>query len=197
MTGLEKILKSISDEAEESAEKIISRANEDAEQIILQGKRQAEEQAAEIIKKSEKEADVIIERAMSAVALEKKRKVLRAKQEHIRSLIEEAKNSIIKLPENDYFTVILKMIEKFATSESGEIIFSPFDRERLSNDFHDKLNRVMNFKGGTLKISNEVRNISGGFILVYGGIEENCSFDALFESANDRLCDCVNELLFS
>ena len=39
--------------------------------------------------------------------------------------------------------------------------------------------------------------INGGFVLTYGGIEENCSIDALFDAAHEVLQDKVQEILFS
>ena len=36
--------------------------------------------------------------------------------------------------------------------------------------------------GGSLKISKEGRNIENGFILAYGGIEENCTLRAMFDA---------------
>ena len=51
--------------------------------------------------------------------------------------------------------------------------------------------------GGALVLSEETRDINGGFILIYGGIEENCSFQAMFNSRKDELSDKVHEVLFS
>ena len=39
--------------------------------------------------------------------------------------------------------------------------------------------------------------MDGGFILCYGGIEENCSFDAIFDSAREHLQDAVQRILFA
>lgn len=197
MTGLEKILKSISDESENLASEIIEDANKKAQEILEQGKKEVDDRAAELIKKAESESKIIIEKAMNAAKIEKKKRILEAKQSHIRDLIEEARTSILRLPDEDYFTVILKMVEKFANSSSGEIIFSARDKKRLTEDFLGKLNRIVKFKGGTLEISKETRDFDGGFILVYGGIEENCSLNALFENAYNDLCDSVNKLLFT
>ena len=47
-------------------------------------------------------------------------------------------------------------------------------------------------KGGSLTVSGETRRMEGGFVLVYGGVEENCSFRALFDSRKDELQDKVN-----
>ena len=52
-------------------------------------------------------------------------------------------------------------------------------------------------KGGSLKVSRETRDIPNGFVLVYGGVEENCTLKAMFEAKRDELADKVNHLIFS
>ena len=39
--------------------------------------------------------------------------------------------------------------------------------------------------------------MEGGFVLVYGGVEQNCSFAALFDAARDSLQDKLHALLFA
>ena len=45
-------------------------------------------------------------------------------------------------------------------------------------------------------MSDEIRSIDGGFVLVYGGIEENCTFKAMLEASREELHDMVNGKLF-
>ena len=47
-----------------------------------------------------------------------------------------------------------------------------------------------------LTISKESKEIDGGFLLLYGDVEENCSFDAMFMAAKETLQDEVRDLLF-
>ena len=42
-------------------------------------------------------------------------------------------------------------------------------------------------------ISEEARKIDGGFILVYGGIEENCTIKAVFDDEKRRTGRCSEE----
>ena len=53
-------------------------------------------------------------------------------------------------------------------------------------------------KGGKLTLLKEGNDtIRGGFVLLYGGIEENCTFKAMFDSKKGELSDKVHVLLFS
>ena len=41
------------------------------------------------------------------------------------------------------------------------------------------------------------RRIIDSFVLIYGGIEENCTFPALFDAKREQLQDLVHRLLFA
>ena len=74
--------------------------------------------------------------------------------------------------------------------------FSEKDLGRMPEGFRAEIARAAKEKGGSLTVSGETRRMEGGFVLVYGGVEENCSFRALFDSRKDELQDKVNRLLF-
>ena len=38
--------------------------------------------------------------------------------------------------------------------------------------------------------------IDGGFVLIYGGMEENCSFSALFDANREDFLDAAKAVLF-
>ena len=53
-------------------------------------------------------------------------------------------------------------------------------------------------KGGSLELTETVPDgMDGGFILTYGGIEENCTIKALFDARREELSDKVNRQLFT
>ena len=86
------------------------------------------------------------------------------------------------------------MVEKFSLPQPGEIYFSAADLARLPADFDSRLEKAAK---GALQRSSETRPIDGGFVLTYGGVEENCSIEALFYAAREELQDKVHALLFS
>ena len=51
-------------------------------------------------------------------------------------------------------------------------------------------------KDADLKISETPANIKNGFVLSYGDVEENCSFDALIEASKETLQDKIGQMLF-
>ena len=47
-----------------------------------------------------------------------------------------------------------------------------------------------------LTVTEDPAPIEAGFILKYGGIEQNCSFDAVFAGESENLSDKAGRLLF-
>lgn len=197
MTGLDKIIQDIASEADAAVSALLAQAKDEAEEIRRQAAQDAAEKCAAVRGRAEREAAAMKERASSAADLQRRREALSAKQQVIAEIIEKAKQSLYALPDGEYFGVILKMAVKYAPSRDGEILFSPADLKRLPKDFGKTLNDALKEKGASLAVSESTRDIDGGFVLSYGGIEENCSFSALFDAHHDELQDKVHELVFS
>lgn len=64
----------------------------------------------------------------------------------------------------------------------------------LLNDIKDFAEKSFFTRG--LEIGAGRDNIDNGFILAYGGIEENCTIRAMFDAKRDELSDIVHRLLF-
>ena len=196
MTGLEKITSEIKADADKSLAAIIDKANAEAKSILAG----AEKEAAEAIEKVNHDVSVRLSAskstAESAAALKKRRLILEEKQKLIGEVIEEAKNLIYALPDNVYFEKILKLAEKNVNPAEGTIIFNAKDLSRLPADFETKLNVVAVAKGGKITVSKETRPIDGGFVLLYKGIDQNCSITSLFETHIESVQDKIQKLLF-
>jgi len=196
MTGLEKITSEIKADADKSVAAIIDKANAEASDILAG----AEKEAAEAVAKINHDVSVRLSAskstAESAAALRKRRLILEEKQKLIGEVIEEAKNLIYALPDNVYFEKILKLAEKNVNPAEGTIIFNAKDLSRLPADFETKLNAVAVAKGGKLTVSKETRPIDGGFVLLYEGIDQNCSITSLFETHIESVQDKIQKVLF-
>lgn len=197
MTGLDKILSCIDDEANKDAEMILAAGKFKASEVLVSAKKEAEKRAELIIKNAEDKAEFILQKAKSKGKLKEREQILDAKREIIGSVLNEAKENLRRMPVEEYFEAILKLCRKYAGAQSGEIIFCEEDLKKVPAGFKDRLAEVAQLAGGELKISAKTRDIAGGFILSYGDIEENCTFDALFECNFEILSDKVNEILFA
>jgi len=198
MTGLDKILKVIEDEAQAKADEIINEAKKTADDILAAAKQEGEQQAALITQRLSNEINSIISRAESAANLLERKAILEAKQQIINEIISKARASLSKLSDDEYMEIVLKLVKRYAHNTRGEIVFSAVDKKRLPADFADRIKAALSDKAGAeLVLSEKNADINGGFLLVYGDIEENCSFDALFEAVKDDLQDKVNSFLFN
>ena len=197
MSGLEKILKHIEDNANNNAKDLIDKANNESEKILNKAKIEADQKYIQIIEKGDEDSKSHISYCEASALLQEKKIILDAKQQLIKDLINQAKNYMVSLPKEEYFDILLKMLKKYCMAKSGQIIFSKYDKERLPDGFQDEINKIVyNNAGVSLAISEKVCAIDGGFILDYGDIEQNCSFEALFLDKKDLLQDEVYKLLF-
>ncbi|MGB8452634.1 MAG: V-type ATP synthase subunit E [Anaerocolumna sp.] len=197
MTGLEKILKHIEEDALAAADQSLTKAKSQAGEIMANARAEGEKKCTDIAEHSKLEVQSALSRAESAANLQEKKLILNAKQEIISEVINRAKESIIILPDKEYFDIIIKMVRKYALAQTGQIMFSSSDNKRLPEQFNEKLKASLAGKdGAVLTAAGDTVNIDGGFVLVYGDIEINCSFDALFAAAKETLQDKVCEVLF-
>lgn len=197
MTGLDKIINQILKEADDLAAAKIETAEKEAQETIAAAQKDAEKASEEISRRSEIEIRNYRERVTSADDLNRRRAILEAKQEMISEVIEKAYQRFCAQEKAEYFEVIKEMIRTFALAQEGDIYFSANDLDRMPQMFFAEIDRIAQEKGGKLKLSPESRAIDGGFILAYGGIEENCSLKALFDSRRDQFKDLVQTILFS
>ena len=197
MTGLEKITDQIQEEAKASAARRLEAAQKEADAVIAEAKDVC---AAMETETAEKIAAMKVNyegRIKSSAEQQRRTALLRAKQEIIAEVIEEARLTLKKKDAQSYFLTLEKILKTYALAENGEIYFSAEDLARMPADFEKKIKAAAKAKGGSLTLKKEPKAIADGFVLVYGGVEENCTLKALFDAKKDELQDKVNAILFS
>ena len=127
----------------------------------------------------------------------RKQAFLSSKQSMISACIAKAKDLILGQDDASYFAMIAKLLGEKLQAKDGILYLSGKDKSRLPEGFLQKITSEAAAKGGTLKVSDEAVDIDGGFVLAYGGIDENCSVSALFEEHAEELSDIVGKMLFS
>lgn len=194
MTGLESILSIIKQDADEAVAGIIAEARAQAGEITEKAEAQGAFKAGDVSKAGEAQVQDILDRANSSAQHEARKRLLAAKQEIIRDVIEEARLKLISLEAKEYFEVLLMLVEKFSRGEDGIMELSAADLKRLPADFESRVNQRAK---GKIQVSGRPAPVKNGFLLVYGGIDINCTFDALFEDSHEELQDKVSSILFA
>ncbi len=196
MAGIDNITNEILQEAKERAASVTGAATKKADNLLAQAKQQGEEFAAKTAEKAKADAAAYGERILSQMGLRKRQALLRAKQEIITGVIDAAYEKLHSLGDKEYFAMIMKLAVSNLQSGDGEILFSKKDLERLPKDFAEQIREKAKLAGGTLAVSAETAEIDDGFILRYGGIDENCTLKALFAEKRDVLSDKVAAVLW-
>ena len=174
-TGLDRIIEQILADAEAKAAEQVAAAEEEAKKTLADAAAEAEQKANVLLADSEKVGADIKARAASTAEFTRRRTVLAAKQNAIRDVIAAAQKELHDLPDDEYFSVLLKLAQ-------------------MPQDFSAQLKMAV--PGTNITVSNTPCNIPDGFLLVYGGIDVNCTFASLFEAAGDTLQDLAGGMLF-
>ena len=165
-------------------------------QILEEAKAEMLKSVESISQKSKIDVANYQDRVKSSLDLQKRNKILQAKQDLIHEILDKAYEKLEHMETGEYFEIILKLVEKYALAQDGMICFGKADLERMPEGFREKVKQAAAAKGGALSLSEEGRNIKNGFVLVYGGIEENCTLRAIFDAKKDEMADQIHRLLF-
>lgn len=190
MDGLEKIINEISAEAQAEAKKITDAAKAASKRVIDRAKEEARQVKLDAEEKAKLEYKRIISRANSAGEVISSRELLKTKQELISEIIDMAGDKIAELSDEEYFAFMTRLLAKYASGAKGELKLSARDKARVTQEFIEAAEKH------NLTVSDKTLDIDGGFVLLYGDIEENCSIEALISDERDKLHDTVNEFLF-
>ncbi len=193
MSGIDKIIQEIENNTAQSCDSVLAQARQKADAIIADAQKQADQIVADGKDRAATHVADIKKRGDSAAELEEKRVMLYTKQQIINTMLGEGLSSAKNLPKDEYFALIKSMVAKYSMEDDGVIFFGEKDNQRLPADFSGELNQAA--KGGIV-LSSESAPIDAGFILKYGGIEQNCSFDAIFAGEAENLSDKAGRLLF-
>lgn len=196
MTGLDSILDIIESQQKQTENNIILSAENRAKVIEADGDSEAEKAYSEYMKKALEKAENDYTNACNSVDAENRRKILQYRV----GLIETAEKKVLEklsgLPDAEYFEMILRLAGRKVHKGDGIIYFSKKDLARLPADFQKKLSDLAVKTGGTVSISVSPADIENGFILEYGLISENCTFNAILESEKDSIRDIIAGKLF-
>lgn len=198
MDGLNKILSRITDDSKLKVDEILAKAKAEANEITLNMKEKAKKECDEIIKKMEQERANILERAEGSKEHKQKQVKLVARREALDEVLSRAKEKMNTLSEKEYSELLIRAFDKYATKNNDAEVKLCFgkDKDKISKEVKDTLLKKATEKGIKMTLSDKEVNISNGFMLDYGDILENCSFDAMIDQNKEVLEDKINKILF-
>ena len=225
MNGIEKITQRIDAEAQAEIDRILADGRAKAASIAARFQAQAEAEARDLAAKNDRAAAEREERLVSAAQMEARKSLLAVRQEMVERAYQRALEKLRSLPEEEYVSLLAALLVRASSTGREEVIFSPEDRAGAGKAAVAKANELLAkaaapdlplgdgvvaslvsravagvsaLAQGTamLTVSEETRDIQGGFILRDGRIEINCAFDALVRAEREQTAGAVAKRLF-
>lgn len=196
MNGIDKIISKINDDSAARCAFIIDKAQKECDEIIAKAKADGEKFEAELIENAEKNAASVIAMANSGAAQISRQNLLAARVNLISDTLAKLLDRMKNLPEDEYFSALIKLASENAMSGRCTAKLSSDDNKRIPDGFGDKLAAALKEKGAECVLSADPAGIGSGILLIYGDIEVNCSFDALIEEKSDYLKAKIGEIIF-
>ncbi|MFD3156405.1 V-type ATP synthase subunit E [Haloimpatiens sp. FM7330] len=199
MSNLNNLVTKILDDAKHSADAIITDAKAKEKEIVDKKVNEANIEQKNIVEKAKIESQSKKERIVSNAQLQVRNKKLDSKQQVIDKVFEKSLIELINLSKEQYLDFIKNSILALPIDGDEELIVKDEDKSKIDTEFLNDLNEQLkkNNKKGEIKLSDEVRNIKGGFILYKNGIEINNSFESLVTALRDELEYDVVKILFN
>ena len=196
MASINNLTSKILRDAEERKESILSSAEEEKNKILSKKIAKAKEIEKEIIQKAEVEAKSRKERILSSASLKVRNNKLSAKQEVIKEVFEKSIDVLASISGDDFLRFIKNSILSLGEIGEQNLILNKEGMEIVDLTFIYDLNQTLGDKGN-IKLSPDIRNFKGGFILESNGIEINNTYEALVSSLKDELEFEVANVLFN
>ena len=187
-------------------ETIINRINAGGDAAVAAIKAEADKANAAVLAEAEKEAqrraqaiaDKTAQKCAQSKTASKSRcdlavrsALLRQRRSEIDKTVDMLLDYLTNLDDSAYFDALYKLAAQLR-GKSGVLSLNQKDLNRLPADFTDKVRAA----GLEATVSDTPVDITGGFILKNGDIEENMDFRALISARRDEIEDFINRELF-
>lgn len=190
MNGIDIIIQRIGEDSQAQVDRTLAAAREEAGGITARFQAQAAQEGEELSAQNRKAAAEREERLVSVAQLESRKLLLSAKQEMVERTFQRALEKLNAMPDERAIQISAQLLKAAASDGTGSVVFSAMDRARIGAAAVAKANELLGEKG-RLILSDETRELDGGFILVSGRVEINCTFSTLVRL---QKADCAGEI---
>lgn len=187
----------ILDEAREQASAILEEATQKADEIRKRCEETIFNAQQEVETKTEVQAAELRDRMTRMAELDQKKALLGAKREMIDQAFDNALERMCNMSADQKRSYMKQLlIESAAGGE--ELIPSASDAALFDEAFMSCVNDKLAEAGkAPVFLSEDTRNIKGGFVLKEGGLEISCAFEAVLKQARPALEAEVAATLFN
>lgn len=197
MANLNNITSKIIEDGNKKASEIEEKAKLEGKSILDKYEKKALAKKEEILAKAKAEGLIKVERILSNSVLKIRNEKLRAKQEIVEEIFEEAIKRLSSLKDEELREFIKKSILNLNIDGDEEIIIREEDKDKIDYSFIQSINEELKAKGkiGNIKL-NFSKTLKPGFVLSKNGIDINNTFESLVQNNKDTLEQEVISALF-
>jgi len=185
-------------EAQQVIEKILAEANAEAEKIKEQAQeKEAVEQAKldEQLSQFNEQTETLAKKAaadekshvLAAARMDIAKQLLAEKGKILDDVFKQSRRQLQQLPDDQYHQLITKLMLQAVETGQEQVILD-INEARIDQQLIDQVNQELSANGkGDLKLSDQRRDLGGGFILSRGKIKTNVSFEVILDQARKDL----------
>ncbi|MEX1307954.1 MAG: V-type ATP synthase subunit E family protein [Eubacteriales bacterium] len=193
-----KLIEKILSEAKAVADAEKKNADDKAKEILDKAKQKAKDATEKAEANASAEAEERKKRIKSVYDLEHKKDILAMKREVLDAAFSKAEADIAKLPDGDFCALMTRLLLDCADDGTGEICVAKADTNRLGDDFLKKANDALKAKcgKGDVALAKDTCGKKSGFIYRKGGMEIDCSVEAVVNLAREQVETDAAAILF-
>ncbi len=198
MNGIERITARILSEADSETGAQLEQARSEAAAILAASAKQAEQETEATLENGRRAAKELLERRTGVAVLEARKLELGVRQEKIDEAFAMALEKLWNLPDDEMAALLTGLAVKASRTGSEQIILNMSFRQRFGKKIVASANKQLEELGrpANLTLSEEIRPIGCGLILVDGRIELNCTFAAMLRAVRDEWAPDISKILF-
>ena len=199
MNGIENLIGKINEKAEASCEERLAGVRHQADEIRREYRTRGEAAAQQILDKANAQAALDVQRAGGNDTLERSKRILAAKHAMLNAAFERARSKLTNQDQAGRLNFDVKILPKADAAGDEEVILNRRDHDEMGEAVVEAFNRCLASAGlpAKMTLSDECREIDGGFVLKRDRIETDCSISSVLAQMRNELTDDVVKVLFA
>ncbi len=191
--SIDRIKEKILSDAKLEASAIVGQARSRADDILHNANERGISLVAKAKQDGEEEKQRVIQRMKAVAQIDARKVLLVDKQALIEEAFDQARNEILELDEESYLDLMAKKIVETGLLK-GELLLNDKDRANRGQKILDRVKSLA--PDSELKISDEDRDLIGGFMIRSGEIYINGTMRNMISEAKEEITSQVAALLF-
>lgn len=191
--GIEEITSRIVSDAETEAKSIGDEAKEKSGAVLAEARARADKMTGDARARGEEDKAKMLSRRQSVAEIDGRKLILDAKQKLIAECFNRTADRITSMDSEKYVDFLFRTVKSTGETE-GELILNRRDRASVGEALVKKI--AEGIPGSKITLSEEERDIKGGFLLKKGSVYVNGTVEALIDEAKEKLTGEVAVRLF-